>query len=180
MHLPEDDPATFADLIEYLYRGTLPYTEKTTTRPMQELYCLAERICMPLLMDKIMDAIMEAHAERNNVGFDASRTQSIYEITHSTSKLRLYASASIAFNIHFDSKDTVDFGMYLPLSKTCPEIFTDVFRIIDVHRKSVMNFGRPLNGVKDAFGPCGFHVHSSDGVYYKTVKSSTKLDFGKW
>ncbi|KAF7894602.1 uncharacterized protein EAF01_010052 [Botrytis porri] len=34
MCLPEDDPATCADLIEYFYRGTLPYADKTTTRPM--------------------------------------------------------------------------------------------------------------------------------------------------
>ncbi|TGO54251.1 hypothetical protein BCON_0110g00310 [Botryotinia convoluta] len=179
MYLPEDDPATFADLIEYFYRGTLPYTDKTTTRPVQELYCPAEKICMPLLMDKLMDAIMEAHAEKNNVGFDVGRTQSIYENTHSTSKLRLYAAATLAFNIHFDFNNTVDFGTYLPLSKTCPEVFTDVFRIIYVHRLSLINFSGPLDGVKDAFGPCGFHVHSSDGVCYKKARRSMKLDFGK-
>ncbi|TGO36605.1 hypothetical protein BHYA_0120g00300 [Botrytis hyacinthi] len=178
MYLPEDDPATFADLIEYLYRGALPYTDKITTRPMQELYCLAEKICMPLLMDKLIDAIMKAHAEKNYVGFDAARIQSIYENTHSASKLRLYASAALAFSIHFDFKNTVDSGMYIPLSKPCPEIFTDVLTIY-VHRLSLMNFGGPLNGVKDAFGPYGFHVPSSDGACYKTVERSTKLDFNK-
>ncbi|KAF5877971.1 uncharacterized protein Bfra_000136 [Botrytis fragariae] len=74
IYLPEDDPATCADLIEYFYRGTLPHADKTTTRPMQELYCLAEKICMPTLMDKLMDAIMVVHKEKNNFGFGADRT----------------------------------------------------------------------------------------------------------
>ncbi|TGO68097.1 hypothetical protein BOTNAR_0030g00190 [Botryotinia narcissicola] len=40
MYLPEDNPATFADLIEYLYRATLPYTEKSGTSFLLKLYYL--------------------------------------------------------------------------------------------------------------------------------------------
>ncbi|TGO15884.1 hypothetical protein BTUL_0034g00050 [Botrytis tulipae] len=177
MYLPEDDPATCADLIEYFYRGTLPYADKTTTRPMQELYCLAEKIRMPILMDKLMDAIMLAHKEKNNFDFGADRTRNIYENTHSTSKLRLYASAMLAFNIHYDFNSKVDFGLYLPLSQTCPELFADVFRIIYTHRLSFVDFDNPLDGVKYAFGRCGFHVHGSDGVCYRKVLDFKTIEF---
>ncbi|TGO72243.1 hypothetical protein BELL_0476g00070 [Botrytis elliptica] len=176
MYLPEDDPAACADLIEYLYRGTLPYADETTTRPMLELYCLAEKICMPLLMDELMDKIMEVHMMKYPGGFAAGPVQSIHNHTHSTSKLRLYASAMLAFAIHVATKDPERaIENYLPLNKSCPELFVEIFQIISTHRAFFVNLGSAPKAVKDAFGPCGFHVHSPDGICYRNAKGSKTM-----
>ncbi|KAF7949357.1 uncharacterized protein EAE97_002866 [Botrytis byssoidea] len=173
MYLPEDNPATFADLIEYLYRGALPYTEKSGTSFLLKLYYLAEKICMTLLMDQLIDKIMEVHMMKHPRGFSAAAVQSIHNHTHGTSKLRLYASALLAFKIHVETEEALE--KYLPLNKSCPELFVEIFQIISMHRESVVNFTSASKGVRDAFGPCDFHFHSPDGICYRNAKRSKTM-----
>ncbi|THV48585.1 hypothetical protein BGAL_0239g00070 [Botrytis galanthina] len=176
MHLPEDDPATFADLIEYLYRGTLPYTDKCGTSALQRLYWLAEKICMPLLMDQLIDKIMEVHMMECPGGFCVASIQAIYNHTHGKSKLRLYASALLVFGILVPTEDQEgDSDIYLSLNKSCPDLFVDIFQIISMHREFVVNFTSVSKDIRDAFGPCGFHVHSPDGICYMKAKKSKTM-----
>lgn len=176
MYLPEDDPATFADLIEYLYRGTLPYTDKSGTCSMLELYFLAEKICMPLLMDRLIDKIMEVHSMKYPGGFVPRAIQYIYNHTHGTSKIRLYASAMVAFKIHVLTESPEQaLENYLPLNKSCPELFVEIFQIISTHRAFLVDLNSAPKGVKDAFGPCGFHVHGLDGICYRKAQESKTM-----
>lgn len=66
MYLPEDDLDVVALLVDFLYRGAIPRpNEKAGAKWLRELYYFAEKLRMPELMDKLMDAIINRHIAGN-------------------------------------------------------------------------------------------------------------------
>lgn len=60
MHLPEDTPGSFALFIDYLYRGTTPIGNSTSRlHDLYDLYFQAEKLCLIVLKDRVMDAIQD-------------------------------------------------------------------------------------------------------------------------
>lgn len=104
MYLPEDNPAVVVDLIEFLYRGKLPkITQKGKMSPEVndqciKLYLLADKFCMPVLMNRLIDNIIQGFAR---IEFSSAQLAWIYRDTHRTSKLRSFAAASTAFGMGY-------------------------------------------------------------------------------
>ncbi|ESZ89675.1 hypothetical protein SBOR_9943 [Sclerotinia borealis F-4128] len=160
MYLPQDDPAVVANLIEYLYRGQLP--NPLMEQQLFELYFLAEKICLPSLMDRIMDTFLE---HRNFIiRFEVGRKsiiEIIYANTHHNSKLRLCITAAIAFTLHSKEGNEKWLQDYLALWETCPHVFKDTFTILATHGTAAFEStafeskAQRIQRIKEAFGDTG-------------------------
>lgn len=91
--MPEDNSNAMASLIDYLYRGITPCTSKDTVAA-RRLYVMAEKLCMPELMDKLIDRISFAHEQRK-CRLQGAHVENIYLFTHESSRLRQYCVADV-------------------------------------------------------------------------------------
>ncbi|KAH6671050.1 hypothetical protein B0J14DRAFT_702110 [Halenospora varia] len=115
MHLPEDDANVFANLTDYLYRGTVPDLVPPSpnsvdptlkkTCALRRLYYLAEKLVMPALMDQIIDAIMDHQRKAKTYYTKALTIENLYNQTHSNSKLRQYAVAQLVCHSISQNRD---------------------------------------------------------------------------
>ncbi|KAH6671049.1 hypothetical protein B0J14DRAFT_669904 [Halenospora varia] len=179
MYLPEDNEEAFAHLIDYLYRGSLPslrqnqHNKRWSTSPLRILYCLAEKLVFPVLMDELMDFIMLYHI-KNGVHLAPSSLEAIYTTTHQDSKLRLYCAAMIVCSTSFPAKQRDDWvdGMSQMFLET-PEIFRDFF-IFQAKYGSNINGGdfRECLRKLSSLGVCFFHSHTEKEVCYLKQKES--------
>ncbi|KAJ8069703.1 hypothetical protein OCU04_000128 [Sclerotinia nivalis] len=180
MYLPEDDPTAVADLIEYLYRGSLPhYTEEDgSNEKVRNLYYLAEKIGMSSLMDKLMDMIAVPRIRRtgNLIGYGPWAIKAVYDHTHEESKLRLFVSAVNVFKLGHqgNNKDWMDNRAKLLHSN--PEFFHDMFKLLGKHGKQVWVKKSDDKAFVAAFERCYFHVHGPDEECYAKLDDENQVD----
>jgi hypothetical protein len=177
IELPEDDPASMALLVDFLYRGSLPdideQYEKTNKDGLEEytsmevllkLYYLAEKLCMSNLMNQIMDKIRHWHQFKKKL-FGTGTPVSIYNNTHEKSKLRLYAAAQFARCLHDEALPTLVDANEVRSLAISPDFFRNVVQFQLSHWTAMAVLKRwPDDPETGGFGVCEFHVHEKNEV----------------
>lgn len=100
-NLPDDDPDAFGLFLEWLYVGRIPPIPRKSISNNEErtkmhldrikLYCFAEKIMAPTIMDSTITSIIRAHI-RNNTSPGFLTIEFAYQNSPSTSCLRKYMS----------------------------------------------------------------------------------------
>jgi hypothetical protein len=170
MHLPEDNPTTFGHLVNYIYRNTLPQLPSKSPNMdekfeysigLEGLFLLAEKVCMNELSNKTMDAIQD-HDRVHKLCSSCYGLESIYQITHENSKLRIYRLLS-CMGDYLDQrnteKDTTEVGDML---LRVPEIARDfvLFQVKHAEPLKANTLPDPESRSTEGYGRCFFHRHA--------------------
>ncbi|KAG4028535.1 hypothetical protein MFRU_021g01220 [Monilinia fructicola] len=132
MYLPEDHPTAVAALIEYLYRGSL----LTILLEDFGLYCLAEKIRMPSLMNKLID-LTSGRTTNGPIHLGLKMIKLIYEQTRTENKPRLLASILIIFRLRPRGNNENWMGEHSQILDSHPEFFFDVFKVMGKHGSAI-------------------------------------------
>ena len=97
VYMPEDSEFAVSLLIDFLYRGYLPAFESVDNVEsiLFPLYCLAEEICLPILVDRVITLIISLTPLLRVV--TAKATLEIFANTHQGSQFRRYAVESFTW-----------------------------------------------------------------------------------
>ncbi|CAD6441483.1 fb9c511d-125a-416a-99e0-912d3ab13f02 [Sclerotinia trifoliorum] len=178
MYLPEDDPIAVADLIEYLYRGSLPRCrEDGGSEKVRNLYYLAEKIGLLSLMDKLMDLLAVPRIQQTGhlVGYGSNAIKEIYDHTHEGSKLRLFVTAVNVFRLRDRGNEKDWMSDRAKLLHSNPEFFHDVFKLVGKHGKKVWVEKSEGKAFVTAFEQCYFHVHGPDKECYANLETGKEI-----
>ncbi|PQE31849.1 Amino acid transporter protein [Rutstroemia sp. NJR-2017a WRK4] len=174
----------FTILVTYLYKGYVPSgpledgpVVSTYGRQMRELYYLAERFEINDLMDKTLDAI-QSHDHRHSRDM-CKYIGEIYMNTARDSKLRLYASVSVAWNLGRLSPTNEAKLNLIETFRDRAEILSDILKALVMFQTSIadpsINYRNP--SAVDGLGPCHFHAHGADVTCHKeNVLEAAKKD----
>jgi hypothetical protein len=159
---PEDDPEAFDVLLDWLYGGSLPPVTRTLREGEENLYdmswdwqdvfVLADKLCIPELMDVTMDFCREYDYEENSFPALESIEQG-YKITSAGSVLRKYLAMSCAYLI-LNKSNTWSLQDLSELSVKIPELNRDIMEIMREQEGAVED-PRELPD-------CDFHSHPKD------------------
>ncbi|TVY38290.1 hypothetical protein LOCC1_G007942 [Lachnellula occidentalis] len=169
MYLPEDDPDTVALLVDFLYRGTVPKAKLIAggARPLEKLYYLADKLCLPELMDRSADELRSFGTISPFINSDDEINRKWTE-THNGSKVRLLCVAEVAFRMRHYSGNPEKGDLYMTLCDTCPDFFCDLFKFQTKYGNRLEET-RHLSTWKaklDSLDPCVFHCHEENAPCY--------------
>jgi len=173
MYLPDDEVRAVSALVDFLYRGWIPKAIDTSRWPqiahdLIALYILAEKICMPELMDRAMDELSSTCC-RSKTRLGDYYISQIYQNTHEKSKIRAYCVSGFACTMAVKNNiDDAWCDRYAQLSETCPEFFVDIFRFQAKHFKTLATspYKKGLELLASIAGTCTFHTHEKDEDCY--------------
>jgi len=161
VRMPEDDPDVFNLFVQWLYAARLCVPDMTkntaTSGPMWtrfKLYCFAEKICLPELMDYTMSSIMSA-CVRGDKSPSIEVMRMVYGGTKQGSRLRLFT----AHVLHFLIRNGGDLGPW-PSSKLA--------QVMNEHEDLTVNVLQLLRDNSKApshpghYPKCMFHVHTKN------------------
>jgi hypothetical protein len=108
MYLPEDDPATFDRIINWLYRDQLPVCVERVEgrhpisfhRSLIDMFLFAEKYCINVLANRAMDQMQDVHLKENIIP-NIEDIKHVYYNSHEKSKLRLYVAAAACYLFSF-------------------------------------------------------------------------------
>ena len=180
MNLPDDEVRAVRALIDFLYRGSIPRSSDTTMASVSKaanellsLYILAEKICMPELMDRTIDELA-ANCSKGNIQLGDSAIKKVYKNTQESSKLRAYCVAASTCCMAFvDNVDDAWCDKRTQISETCPEFFVDTFRFLAKNLKNLSAYGhrRAFDLLHSIAGSCSFHTHRKNEDCYLKIAS---------
>jgi hypothetical protein len=158
--LPEDDPHVFGLFLGWLYVGRLtpnPPTdeERKRLKAMSEyikLYCFAEKIVSPELMDRAMTVIISTFKHHSRLP-SVNQIELAYEISQPSSRLRQL----MAQTLHYTIATNITAGTNDALAKLLgkEEIAADFVGLVrNSNGKSIQSPTR--------MSTCLFHVHGDD------------------
>lgn len=160
--LPEDDPPTFDRFVQWVYVRTLPEiglaTSSTISGPVWDqikLYCFAEKYCIDILADTIIDSIRVASKSRNSCPSVQGMIMA-YENTSEGSRLRLYMVRSLAYEILSERSENLDKSQLSSLAS-----------VTDFSRDILMLLFEPKNLVPkhpNEFPACDYHRHGKNNI----------------
>ncbi|EKD18615.1 uncharacterized protein L3040_002041 [Drepanopeziza brunnea f. sp. 'multigermtubi'] len=158
--LPEDDPLAFELFLGWVYRDTVNKLSHMT--PYLKLFGFAEKYTVVTLMDNTMDALVAAFKEKNYL-FHQVYMEEIYQITHESSKMRVFASRCFAFAL-MTCPDTGIWSTTTLMSMTSThrdEILVDSLRLIRALKpeNKISLFPDPRSAPL-----CDYHQHGKDEV----------------
>ncbi|TVY15019.1 hypothetical protein LARI1_G006903 [Lachnellula arida] len=158
----EDNPESFGLLLGWVYEGSLPPL-KIAPKEGEEnfnlswncakLYALCDKLCIPELMDQVMDAYLQRHRDNHTTPSESSM-EHIYSIMGSGSFLRRYIAYTCAFVIPSGIEDEWKIEELAELMATVPDLARDVTRITRETRGKVVDPRKLPN--------CNFHTHQKD------------------
>ncbi|CZR61095.1 uncharacterized protein PAC_10991 [Phialocephala subalpina] len=183
MHLPEDTPVDFTNLVNYIYQDRLPsfpaeeYTpdfkgsQGFTRDHLYPLFLFAEKLCINDLANRVMDDIQDIHLKYNRVLSNA-RILTIYRTTHENSKFRLYSMLNLVRN----SVTAHDNGSWC--EKRIP-LFTEITDIAVDFATAACRYAAKfaadqhldprIRDDKTIFGKCFFHTHTDKEVCHLKI-----------
>ncbi|KAG0651167.1 hypothetical protein D0Z07_2626 [Hyphodiscus hymeniophilus] len=164
IYLPEDDADSMSQLVDWLYRCTIPPIIQSTM-PARKLYYLAEKLCVSEAMNAVMDEIQKYH-KVYSVHFNPNQMLDVYRSTHERSKLRLYVAAQAACSFRvLKHRKTWDANSEL-FSKMSVDFFRDIMRIqLDHWDKLREDYVWPQrHNIGKGLDLCDFHVHNKDNL----------------
>lgn len=183
MHLPEDTPTEFTNLVNYIYQDRLPafptdeYTpdfkgsQGFTKYQLYPLFFFAEKLCINGLANRVIDTIQDIHLKYNRV-LSSARILAIYRATHENSKFRLYSMLSLvrrSITAH-DSESWCE--KMVPLFTEIPDIAFD-FATTACRYSSKFAKDQGLDprvrDDKKVFDRCFFHTHTGKEVCHLKV-----------
>ncbi|KAI9054889.1 hypothetical protein LZ554_002033 [Drepanopeziza brunnea f. sp. 'monogermtubi'] len=158
--LPEDDPLAFELFLGWLYRETVDEISDATLY-LIKLFGFAEKYTVVTLMDNTMDVLVVALKEKNLL-FLQFHMEEIYQITHESSKMRVFASRCFAFAL-MTCQDTGVWSTTTLMSMTSThryEIVVDSLTLIpSLTLQGIGLFPDPR------LAPlCDYHQHGKDEV----------------
>ncbi|KAH8602981.1 hypothetical protein B0O99DRAFT_697600 [Bisporella sp. PMI_857] len=172
MYMPEYDPEPMAGVIDYLYRRYVPTVRTTNSHHLptgvqfRKLYYLAEKLCLPSMMDKLLEELKHCHIVGNT--FITTRSVSdVYNNTCENSKLRLYYAAFVGIFIlkkKYKEKSIQEAEKFAEMAFSCPQALRDVILFqakfgAKATRSSVRhNDPTTIEGIE----MCYFHTHKPD------------------
>jgi hypothetical protein len=174
--LPEDETHTFGLFARWLYRDIidLPATHDETAFAFAliDLFCFAEKYCIVVLADKVMDTLCgRLRVWRQSLPMDSVVRG--YKVTHQTSKLRLLLPRSYTYCLITNKNDPCwKAEIFLP--KEC----TNMDEIL-LHSFNLLRALNPAPKIGEllgnpAFAPaCDYHQHGKDeSCLYASKKDS--------
>lgn len=110
-HLPEDDPDAFDMMCGWVYSGKLVDLEivlgkdgvGTINWDLNEVYIMAEKLCLPQLMDTVMDMLRAHHQEVNELP-SPDFVHQAYSRTADNSSLQKYTILGLKFAITSENR----------------------------------------------------------------------------
>ncbi|KAG4437857.1 hypothetical protein IFR05_006659 [Cadophora sp. M221] len=183
MYLPEDHLEAFDALVVYIYQNRLPnFPRENFTRGwegcesyadiLEKLFYLAEKYCMNVLGNRIMDTLQGMQLKYGRVP-SCSRIKQHYQNTSSTSKIRLYSAATACYHlIRYTGEEMDD---YKELARAEPDFGADCLAFQYQHRTRLIKYtsgmGPRKRPGKNGLGRCFFHTHAPGEVcHLETVE----------
>jgi hypothetical protein len=177
MHLPEDDPATFDRIINWLYRDQLPvYLEKAEDRhprsfhrSLIDMFLFAEKHCINVLANRAMDLMQDINLKVNTIP-DLEEIRHVYSNSHDKSKLRLYVAAAACYLFSFGIDINYQRKLNRSDSKLAREIpdygadFIQVQYELEFMLPEKPRVDPRKRSGKNGIDPCYFHTHSNGEV----------------
>lgn len=164
MYLPEDDPQTILDLIEFLYRGVLPIFDATSNHEkdfyqLLDLFYFSEKICLSVLSNAIMNRILYSFESYGST-FSVLSMAKIMAKTTPGSKLRQFCFISTASRFYLSTSKRVAWPTACAeLSQFCPEFGSGVFQVLCRPEAHTEKHSKCLK-LEECFEPCHeFHTH---------------------
>jgi hypothetical protein len=160
---PEDDPDSFDMLVDWIYfyniRGLAKMKDSDgndiiTWDPVR-FYCLAEKLCLPMVMDNIMDTLRKYHKKMQELP-SPDFIYRAYASTSDKSPLRNYCLMTIRYILADLSKDETEEGW--PTSE-----IQKLFKDHDGFASDYITATRDgISGDPRDLPKCFFHVHGDD------------------
>ena len=168
--LPEENSNAFALFVNWVYRSTVPVKNTSGAEDnvaLYNLYIFAEKICLPGLANKAMNAIRELH---NRLPVDAlwhsDLVVNVYNNTEKGSALRRYCVHKMVFDFSMEFEDLT--GGVLVNEEGLKHLFT-ICNDQDLHSdffKHLQRFSviRPPCDPSELekFDSCYFHEHDAE------------------
>ncbi|QSZ31399.1 hypothetical protein DSL72_000964 [Monilinia vaccinii-corymbosi] len=163
-YLPEDDPEDFDVFAGWVYFGTLRALQDDETREENwrpiNLYILADKFCLPELMDQVIDAYLD-ELQNNRFLPDIDEIEMAYELTPTGSTLRRFMCA--AMHYIFAALRTAE-----KASNDWPSM--DVAALMKSHQDFTVDFLNMMRTQPAGVAPedprwlpkCEFHCHGKD------------------
>jgi hypothetical protein len=156
--LSEDDPDSFDVLIDWAYTGTLRPLERDKKRGYNwepiPFYILVEKMCLPKLMDQVMDAYRAGQKRRSSfMPFD---TAQICYKTQEHSSIRRYAVHSLVhIFLHSIRDDLWSISGFQNLIKTNDDLGKDFLVLLKAQSSKALTDPRCEDN-------CAYHCHKAD------------------
>jgi hypothetical protein len=158
----EDDPVAFGSLLTWVYQGDIPKTDHTklniteaiSSWPTFSLYCLADKFCIPELMDHVMDSNVSTLL----LGFLPTPKQVAYHYTDSPLAWRKCMSQHIAWRVVTSLRPNPDDNPVDSLAESLEsngDLLRDVLTLLREESCSILS---PAFACLDK-DDCLFHVH---------------------
>ncbi|TVY51232.1 hypothetical protein LCER1_G006740 [Lachnellula cervina] len=171
---PEDTPASFDMMLDWVYERSLPpvvYSKgegfaSSASWDCTELYVLCDKLCIPELMDKVMDIYRKFNMDSNTLSHE-SEIRAVYSRTAPGSPIRRYVAYTCAWTIIHGCADVWNIEVLEDLITTVPDLARDVIRIM---RETGGKIENPSKGPN-----CDFHTHQKDiPCPWKRVKKAKR------
>ncbi|TVY93102.1 hypothetical protein LAWI1_G001595 [Lachnellula willkommii] len=160
---PEDNPESFDLLLGWVYEGSLPPLEYLPNKSegdiivvpwnCRELYALCDKLCIPELMDKVMDMYRKFNLD-SNTSPSIKSIEGIYSITSFGSVFRRYVATSFSRAITTRTEESWKIEELAELMVKVPDLARDVARIMREAGGKVEDPRKKPN--------CDFHTHQKD------------------
>ena len=157
---PEDDPQSFDVLLGWVYEGDLRSlnTKGQEDEPLLswspgKLYALSDKLCLPELMDKIMDMQREWGRDHERFIPHEEAVQG-YELSTAGSPYREYLATCCAFAIVKLEENSWRIEDLSDLLAKAPDLNLEVMKILREAKGDVYD--------PDAEEDCDFHTHEKD------------------
>jgi BTB/POZ domain len=180
MHLPEDDSTAFDLFINYVYQDQLPPfpIDKFPATPIDDddyieralfpLFCLAEKFCMNVLANRVMDAIQDIQNEYEALS-SLDLMRKAYTKTHSNSKIRIYC---VLTSLYLVARGTPSVNKQhvmevADLARSLPDFAYDFVKYQWTYRKELSRKETADVQIRDdvgGFGRCFLHMHAKEEV----------------
>jgi hypothetical protein len=186
--LPDEYSDAFGLFVHWLYRDFLQPIDISKHNPPKydvfldrvRLYCFAEKICLPTLMDYTMTTLMSGYSEHSEHPL-LEAAIAAYESSSPNSHIRTYMSKHFAWYIaQYSDSDS------LAANRTSPCLAQTLIASQDL-TADVLRYLRGTNGrgtkgyraVPDPRGSdkCQFHAHSSGEICLFKDKTLKSLNF---
>lgn len=182
MHLPEDTPSEFTNLVNYIYQDRLPPfptdeyaldvkgSRGYTKDHLYPLFTFAEKLCINDLANRVMDNIQDIHLKYNRT-LSSARILAIYRTTHENSKFRLYSMLNLVQNSVRTHSNESWCEKTIPLFTEMPDIAIDYATAACRYAAKFAEDQDLDPRVRDdkAFGKCFFHTHTDKEVCHLNV-----------
>lgn len=134
--LPDDDPAVFECLVQWLYTGSYAYPKNEdqlkaaiTRTPSEKVWVFAAKHSMPGLMNDAMDQLVRLYDPRRGAKpFEAHLVRYVYEHTTPSSKLRqFYIAAMTKADTKVDVEDAAFKTLWKDISDLPVDLLSSLF-----------------------------------------------------